>query len=244
MDERNAKEILAGCPESWRVVDVGGGGSPFPRADYVLDAIPFERQGHLARQELGISPRYTRDTWVVLDVCRRRPWPFPDGYFDFAVCSHLLEDVRDPVWVCQELARVAKSGYIETPSRVVEQSLGVEHPCYAGYLHHRWLVEEVGGELQFRLKPHSLHSLAGAIVTRVGAFSMVNPGLATVSLRWEGGLACREVMQFEEAAIHQELCSYARKARSRDGLTVPRPGGLKRKLGVWRYYRRLRREAP
>ena len=42
--------------------------------------------------------RFTADTWVVQDICT--PWPFADGQFDFAVCSHTLEDVRDPVFVC------------------------------------------------------------------------------------------------------------------------------------------------
>ena len=47
-------------------------------------------------------------------------WPFPDKTFDFVVCSHLLEDVRDPITVCRELCRVGKAGYIETPSRIRE----------------------------------------------------------------------------------------------------------------------------
>ena len=51
-----------------------------------------------------------------------------DGFFDFAICSHTLEDVCDPVWVCEELARVAKAGYIEVPSRLEEQAWSFQGP--------------------------------------------------------------------------------------------------------------------
>jgi ubiquinone/menaquinone biosynthesis C-methylase UbiE len=44
---------------------------------------------------------FTRDTWVQRDICDHEPWPFEDRQFDFVVCSHTLEDVRDPVWVCK-----------------------------------------------------------------------------------------------------------------------------------------------
>ena len=57
------------------------------------------------------------------------------------ICSHTLEDLRDPLWVCAELVRVAKAGYVEVPSRAAEQSRGWEHPRIAGLSHHRWLIE-------------------------------------------------------------------------------------------------------
>src|SRR2546423_1432330 len=150
MDRTNAQRLLAELPPQARVVDVGGGASPFPRADYVLDAVAFGERASLGELDLGGGRRYSEDTWVRLDLCDHRPWPFADGFFDFAVCSHLLEDVRDPLWVCHELCRVAKAGYVEFPSRVAEQSLGVEHPCYAGYHHHRWLITKNAKGLEFR----------------------------------------------------------------------------------------------
>ncbi|MEE8275687.1 MAG: methyltransferase domain-containing protein, partial [Alphaproteobacteria bacterium] len=67
----------------------------------------------------GEAERFTGDTWVVMDVCKGG-WPYVDNWFDFAIFSHLLEDVRDPLTVCRELSRVAKRGYIEVPSRARE----------------------------------------------------------------------------------------------------------------------------
>ena len=59
------------------------------------------------------------------------------------ICSHTLEDVRDPIWVCSEIQRVAKAGYIEVPSRLEEQSYGFQGP-WVGWGHHHWLIEVHG----------------------------------------------------------------------------------------------------
>ena len=45
MDLTNAKRLLAQIPTTANVGDVGGGASPFPRANYVIDAIPFSGRG-------------------------------------------------------------------------------------------------------------------------------------------------------------------------------------------------------
>src|SRR4051812_6253580 len=138
MDRENALRLIQTLQPTAKVVDVGGGAVPFPRADYVIDALTYDEQGATAGVDLPGGVRYSRDTWITVDLCEHRPWPFPDKFFDYAVCSHVLEDIRDPIWVCSELCRVAKAGYIEVPSRIVEQTRGIEHPLYAGYYHHRW----------------------------------------------------------------------------------------------------------
>src|SRR6202023_2285627 len=73
------------------------------------------------------------------------------------ICSHTLEDIRDPLFVCSELVRISKAGYIEVPSRVAESCRGWEHPGFAGLSHHRWLVEIEGSHVRFTPKYHSLH---------------------------------------------------------------------------------------
>src|SRR5215204_5526988 len=98
------------------VLDVGGWGSPWPRADWVIDLMPYETRG-LYGPAARDRERFSRETWVERDVCAREPWPFGDDQFDYAVCSHTLEDLRDPVYVCAELNRIARAGYVEVPSR-------------------------------------------------------------------------------------------------------------------------------
>jgi hypothetical protein len=155
------------------------------------------------------------------------------------VCSHLLEDVRDPIWVCSELSRVAKAGYIEVPSRVEEQSRGVEHPRYAGYLHHRWLVSRVGETLEFRHKPHALHAVNDAIVADLSPGTRINPKHAILALEWRGAIAASEVLEFNEEAIIDELCVFAAKARRLSELTVGVPMPLGKRIRRHVYFRRL-----
>ena len=44
--------------------------------------------------------------------------PFKDKEFDFVITSHVLEHVEDPKLFLSEIQRVAKSGYIEVPTKL------------------------------------------------------------------------------------------------------------------------------
>jgi hypothetical protein len=229
-------------PSDALVVDIGGGANPYPRADYVIDGLDFDARGAL-RKGGAVEERVTKERWVKLDLCDRTPWPFPDKYFDYATCTHVLEDVRDPIWVCSEIMRIAKAGYIETPSRMVEQARGVEHPCYAGYYHHRWLVSAEGNALFFRLKPHLLHVSPSAIVADVGCSRMINPKYADLCFEWSDSFTVREVMCFDEQAMHDELCDVAADSRLIPDLLVKVDRSWLMRLKRWLYFRRLKRQA-
>lgn len=240
MNSDHARQIAQGLPPERRVIDVGGGGAPFWRADWVVDAIPFDAAGKLARDTHGGEPpRYRKETWVEVDLCDRTAWPFDDSQFDFAICSHLLEDVRDPIWICSELTRIAKAGYIEVPSRYVEQSLGVEHPRFAGYYHHRWLISVEEGELVFRHKPHLLHVTRDAIVAELGVSRRINPAHEITTLFWTETLHVREALEFDERRVVDELIAFARSSRGIDDLVVSQNRTLVDRLRRARYFRRL-----
>ena len=122
----SARDRIAGSVgDDDLVLDVGGWAEPFARADWVIDLEPYATRGLYGDRVAAGAERFTADTWVVRDICDRERWPFHDGQFAFAICAHTLEDVRDPVWVCAELQRVARAGYVEVPSRLEEQALGV-----------------------------------------------------------------------------------------------------------------------
>jgi len=243
MNSRKADELLARLAPTAVVVDIGGGASPFLRADYVIDGLAYEARGELdGAQKRGVE-RFTRETWTQLDLCARKPWPFPDRFFDFATCSHVLEDVRDPVWVCSEMRRIAKAGYIETPSRMLEQSRGIEHPLYAGFHHHRWLVTIDGNRLVFRQKPHSLHSCGRAIVAEVGVWRRLNPRYENCALEWQGNFQFGEELLFNEAEVNGELCAFAESCRGLADLTLPLDIPFTHKLKRCIYFWRMRRAA-
>src|SRR4051794_8554668 len=95
--------------ESDLVLDVGGWAKPFPRANHVIDVMPYETRGLYGERVDPSLERFGPDTWARRDICDREPWPYEDEQFDFVICSHTLEDLRDPVWVCDELTRVARA---------------------------------------------------------------------------------------------------------------------------------------
>jgi hypothetical protein len=244
MDIENARRLLEAIPVEAKVVDVGGGAAPFPRADYVIDAMPYEKLGAGSdgniHQKLGIEPRYSGDRWIQTDLCDRRPWPIADKAFDFSICSHLLEDIRDPIWVCSELRRISKAGYIESPSRVVEQAKGVENPRHAGYYHHRWLIKRNQKGLEFRHKPHVLHSVKEAIVTHLSPGQRINPQHAIVTLDWSDDFEAAEILEFDEAKVISELCEFVVEARRLPNLTVkvpiPMVQSIKRRIFYYRLW--------
>jgi hypothetical protein len=246
MDVNNSHRLVREIPDDALVLDVGGGAAPFPRADWVIDALPFEAlgggsHGNIHAALAQVPRRYAAERWVRHDLCARAPWPFADGQFDFAVCSHLLEDIRDPIWVCSELRRVARAGYIETPSRILEQSRGVENPRHCGYYHHRWLVDRApsGDGLVFRHKPHCLHSFRDAWVTRLGPTQRIADRHAVVWLDWRAGFPAEEVLEFSERAVIDELCAFAAGARRTEGLIEDIPMSRADRLRRRIYYTRL-----
>lgn len=66
-----------------------------------------------------------------------------DHFYNFAYCRHTLEDIQNPQHAFAEITRIAKQGYIETPSPLVEITKNVDAPIgnqYHGYIHHRYFV--------------------------------------------------------------------------------------------------------
>lgn len=98
-------------PKDALVLEVGSGGSPYARANVLLDAFEVTRQRHWAPL---ISDRPT-----VLGAVERLP--FRDKAFDFVIASHVLEHSSDPEAFLLELQRVARAGYIEVPDAFMER---------------------------------------------------------------------------------------------------------------------------
>jgi SAM-dependent methyltransferase len=55
--------------------------------------------------------------------------PFRDKQFDFVVCSHVLEHVSDPKHFLDEISRVGRAGYIETPNAAFERLVPYDVHC-------------------------------------------------------------------------------------------------------------------
>ena len=179
-----------------RVLDVGGWACPLARADVVLDLMPYETRGLYGTLGPPEAERFTPETWVRHDICAREPFPFADDAFDLVVCSHTLEDVRDPVWVASELSRVGRAGYVEVPSRLEEQSWGVNGD-WVGWSHHHWLidVDQAAQRMAFAFKLHALHLPEPNPWTFSAAFAEgLTPAERVSTLWWEGSFAAEELI--------------------------------------------------
>jgi hypothetical protein len=218
------------------VLDVGGWANPHPRADWVIDVGPWETRNWysdaLGAPRPTAPERFTRDTWIVHDVCAPGPWPLEDARFDFAICSQTLEDVRDPVKVCAELSRVARAGYVETPQAAVELTRGVESPLWCGWRHHRWLVERDGDGLVFLAKPHHVHNPFWPAIRSPRL--LTEDAAAPLRLAWNGSLPAREEMLIDSAALDQRLLEIVARSARPDAVGAARRSVLER---AWRGYR-------
>jgi methyltransferase family protein len=233
------------------VLDVGGGIRPLSRADYVLDFLSWSERYTVQPWLNNVWPRehFSKDTWIQWDVCSRHPWPFRDKQFDFVTCKGTLEDLRDPVWVCEEMMRVSKSGYIETPSRVIESMLGTERTRYCGYSHHHWMCELTDKGIVFTFKHAQMHvyrrfhlsagpepshsrrdhsplevfDVLERLATTVKRwFYRVNPKYSTIGLYWKNEFDCKEKVLVDKGEVEADLMRFKERCRLLDDLWVPK----------------------
>lgn len=172
-----------------RVLDIGSGHMPFPLATHLADiAVADDRYGRA-----GVAFR-----WIEGKPVYEVPLEdtgFADKEFDFVYCSHVLEHATDPERACAELIRIAKRGYIETPSRTKDFFLQM-----AGVSNHRWAVEMDGDALAItEYTPQDiagigsdvlLHMCCDPVTEREKAFKVLlvlNADRVNTMMMWEDG---------------------------------------------------------
>ncbi len=116
------------------VLEIGSGHNPKPHADVLCDKF-IEDDEQRGGGIVADRPLVAADGQYL---------PFADGAFDYVICSHVLEHVEEPTLLISELMRVAKRGYIETPSEIAERIYG--------WPYHQWVVNKVNGRLLLQKK--------------------------------------------------------------------------------------------
>lgn len=135
-DRKNALNYLQHKKFS-RVIDVG--------ASYNLWA------GSMVTHVLDINPPNGNTIHFQGNICEDEIWKTVEeesninGLFDYAICTHTLEDILNPVYVVKRICSIAKEGIVAMPSKWVELSRSTRP--YKGWMHHRWLFEVIDGEL-------------------------------------------------------------------------------------------------
>jgi hypothetical protein len=164
------------------VVDVGGGANPWcdKYVDAYIDIKPFKTKKRLILGDIN-----SEDVWAQI----------PPKSFDFSICTHTLEDIRNPDFVLKKLMAVSKSGFVAVPNKHTEMS-AVESVYWVGYCHHRW-VFTISDRDTLRLLPklpltgyfspsnylaHLISKLDSKILSR--AFLQFKRGPALPSIEW------------------------------------------------------------
>lgn len=113
------------------VLEVGGGHNPHFRSNVVVDKFidtNYHRSGDI---KVLKNQKFMQADGTNL--------PFAENEFDYVICNQVLEHVDDPAKFMDEQARVAKRGFIETPSLIGEYLFPKES--------HKWVVLEIDNKL-------------------------------------------------------------------------------------------------
>ncbi len=96
--------------QSWNILDIGCGYNAHDQATVVCDI-------------KDLSSFYKNKNFVKLT---NNILPFKNKEFDFVVCSHVIEHVKDVTLFIKELERISSKGYIELPT-ILEDNLVFEN---------------------------------------------------------------------------------------------------------------------
>jgi len=121
----------------YRVIDIGGAADSW--------------SSPVTNTTVDINVADTEKT-VSIDICVDEQWGklfnkiTEQGLYDFAICTHTLEDIYNPITVLKNLPRIARAGVITTPSIYAE--IGTpENTNWIGYIHHRWIFDHLDGAM-------------------------------------------------------------------------------------------------
>lgn len=97
-----------------RVLEIGPGSFPHPKANVLLDR-RFESE-EVALSQRGYGPKVEYQQPII--YYDGGQFPFADKEFDYVICSHVLEHVpaNELELFLTELQRIASKGYIEFPN--------------------------------------------------------------------------------------------------------------------------------
>lgn len=140
------------------ILDVGGWFIPEPRATHVIDLMPWETRAVRLNLEPLPGELFTKETWFQADfLASDFKLPFADKSFDLVICGHTVEDLADPSALLNEMQRVGRAGFIECPSRMSEQTIGLRdrETRQPGHPHHHWIVEGQNDDLVLYSKEDS-----------------------------------------------------------------------------------------
>jgi len=105
-------EKILSIKKTDRVLEIGPGSMPFPRADFFLEK-KFDTNEERVQQSGDAIPATLKKPVFFYDG---GSFPFDDHEFDYVICSHVIEHVENIEHFGSELFRIANKGYLEYPT--------------------------------------------------------------------------------------------------------------------------------
>ena len=121
--------------------------------------------------------------------------PFKDKEFDYVILSHVLEHVPNIFEFTKEVERVAKSGYIELPTKLADNLV---IGCDEEDIGHKWWLEfdDVKGQLKYIKKLDVLQKFLS--VGSINKFQKYFEDSLILQLYWEDRIDLIEGEKFAE----------------------------------------------
>lgn len=120
------------------ILDIGAGKIPFILANRIID---YKTTYNLNNNNNSIKVYNNLD--IDTEIL-----PFENKSIDFVYSRYTLQEIQNPDFVMNEILRVTNSGYIETPSPLIEITKGIDdtqidrnlNSMYTGYLSSRYII--------------------------------------------------------------------------------------------------------
>jgi len=129
-------ELKSNKPD-FTLIDIGASANPWTR-DFVTHIVDIESSPLLVKSFKGNISDY--EVWEqVLEYVKQH------GKFDYASCTHTLEDISAAKLVCTMISKISNQGFVAVPSKFAELS-NLESEQWMGYIHHRWIYDTKDGK--------------------------------------------------------------------------------------------------
>lgn len=181
------------------VLEVGPGGSPYPRSNVLLEK-SFLSESE-AEGQRGYAKPLASDKKIVYFNGGR--FPFEDQAFDYVICSHVLEHVpaEEVPFFLDELSRVAPRGYLEFPT--------VYYDYIYNFPEHVTLLLHRSGTVNFIGKAESgLDGFAAVHRLFYESLKAGRNGMANElkqyffqGFEWEKKIPCRKAVNIEDVTL-------------------------------------------
>lgn len=122
---------------NYRIIDIGGAKEKhypqkFSFIDYVLDLNSADTK---ATNLVSIRGDINEESSFI----EVEDYVKNNGKFEYSLCTHTLEDIRNPQLVIKKLTQISKAGLISFPSKYLELSRFEKPYLFRGFHHHRWI---------------------------------------------------------------------------------------------------------